>query len=516
MPSSRRTTVDVVYTINDPINRARTLHGARLGVVHGDIRRTYAELAERVDRVGALLREFTAPGDRVALWSLNSDLFLELFMGIPGAGRVLVPHNTRWADPELVYATEDSGARVLFCDRDPGGMADSVDRVIRLDTGEYESLLAGASIDENPVDCDVTPDTLAGLFYTGGTTGASKGVMLSHANLMANAVQVQMAQPLLEDDRYLTIAPMFHAAGVYAALALPLVGAANVIMGGFDPAASLDVLVDEGITCMIAVPTMLAALCETQAVAPRDVSSLRWISHGASPVTLEVLRRADSLFGCELIHLYGATELAPIATVFRHEERYLDEERAKSCGPPPPGVQITIVGPAGDALPARTTGEVAVRGPSVMIGYWNKPEQTAEVLLPSGWYRSGDIGFLDEEGYLFLVDRAKDMIVSGGENVYCTEVEDAIYTHPAVLEATVFGVPDDRWGEAVQAVVVLRDGLTLDAAELTAHCKERIGGYKVPKGIEFRAEALPKSGPGKVLKRVLREPYWSGKDSAIN
>ena len=184
MPSGRTTTVDAVYTINDPINRARTLHGARLGVVHGDIRRTYAELAERVDRVGALLREFTEPGDRVALWSLNSDLFLELFIGIPGAGRVLVPHNTRWADPELVYATEDAGARVLFCDRDPGGLADLVDRVIRLDTGEYESLLTAASLDANPVDCDVTPDTLAGLFYTGGTTGASKGVMLTHQNLL--------------------------------------------------------------------------------------------------------------------------------------------------------------------------------------------------------------------------------------------------------------------------------------------------------------------------------------------
>jgi len=508
--------VEAVYTINDPISRARTLYGERLGVVHGDTRRTYRELADRIDSVGALLRQLTAPGDRVALWSLNSDVFLELFMGIPGAGRIIVPHNTRWAEPELIYATEDAGARILICDRDPGGLAASVDRVIRIDTGEYESLLAEASAVVHPVDCRVDPESLAGLFYTGGTTGASKGVMLTHANLMANAIQTQMAQPLLADDRYLTIAPMFHAAGVYAALALPLVGAANVIMGGFDPGASLDLIVAEGVTCMIAVPTMLAAICETQASSPRDTSSLRWISHGASPVTLEVLRRADNLFGCELIHLYGSTETAPIATVFRHEERYLDDERAKSCGPPPPGVSIAIVGPAGDHLPAGSTGEVAVRGPNVMAGYWNKPEQTAEVLLSDGWYRSGDIGYLDDEGYLYLVDRAKDMIVSGGENVYCTEVEDAIYTHPAVLEATVFGVPDERWGEAVQAVVVLRDGMTLDAAELTAHCKQQIGGYKVPKGIDFSTEPLPKSGPGKVLKRVLREPYWSGKSRAIN
>lgn len=505
-----------VYTINDSINRARSLHRDRLGVVHGETRRTYGELAERIDRVGALLRQLTAPGDRVALWSLNSDVFLELFMGIPAAGRIIVPHNTRWAEPELVYATEDAGARVLICDRDPGALAGSVDRVIRIDTGEYESLLAEASTVVHPVDCRVDPESLAGLFYTGGTTGASKGVMLTHGNLMANAVQTQMAQPILDDDRYLTIAPMFHAAGLYSALALPLVGAVNIVMGGFDPAASLDTIVAEGITCLIAVPTMLAALCETQAASPRDTSSLRWISHGASPVTLEVLRRTDSLFGCELIHLYGSTETAPLATVFRHEEQFLDDDRAKSCGVPPPGVSIAIVGPAGEHLPAGSTGEVAVRGPNVMVGYWNKPEQTAEVLASDGWYRSGDVGYLDDDGYLFLVDRAKDMIVSGGENVYCTEVEDAIYTHPAVLEATVFGVPDEQWGEAVQAVVVLRPGMVLDAAELTAHCKQRIGGYKVPKGIDFQSEPLPKSGPGKVLKRVLREPYWSGKDRAIN
>ncbi len=510
------TTIDDVYTMNEPIQRARTLFGSRPAVVHGETRRTYREFAARVDRVGALMRELTEPGDRVALWSLNSDRFLELFFGIPCAGRVIVPHNTRWAEPELIYATEDAGAKVLICDRDPGGLADSVDRVIRLDTDEYESLLAAVSIDSTTGDVALSPDTLAGLFYTGGTTGTSKGVMLTHANLMANAVHTQLAQPILLDDRYLTIAPMFHAAGVYAAAVLPWVGACNVIMGGFDPVETLDTIAAERITCAIAVPTMLAAMCETQASEPRDVSSLRWLSHGASPVALEVLRRADQLFGCELIHLYGSTELSPLAAVFRHEEQHLDEDRAKSCGQAPPGVDVRIIGPAGDPLAVGATGEVAVRGPNVMVGYWNKPEQTADVLLEGGWYRSGDIGYLDDEGYLYLVDRAKDMIVSGGENVYCTEVEDALYTHPAVLEATVFGVPDDQWGEAVQAVVVVRDGMEVDQVGLVAHCRERIAGYKVPKGIEFRTDPLPKSGPGKVLKRVLRDPYWAGKDRAIN
>ena len=305
-----------MYTINDSIQRARTIFGSRTGVVHGETRRSYAELGERIDRVGVLMRRLTEPGDRVALCGHSTQTnSSNSSFGIPISGRVIVPHNTRWAQPELVYATEDAGAKVLICDRDPGGLAASVDRVIRLDTDEYESLLSGASIDDPISDVQVAPNTLAGLFYTGGTTGAAKGVMLTHANLMANAVQVQLAQPILNDDRYLTMAPMFHAAGLYSALVLPFVGASNVILGAFDPGAALDLIEGEQATCAIAVPAMLSAMCETQATEPRNLSSMRWLSHGASPVALEVLRRADALFKCELIHLYGATELSPIAAI---------------------------------------------------------------------------------------------------------------------------------------------------------------------------------------------------------
>jgi len=498
--------------MRDPIRRAAQLFADREAVVCGETRRTFAELAERVRRVAGLLESITDPGDRVALWALNSDHYLELFFGIPCAGRAIVPHNTRWAEPELAYATEDAGAKVLICDRDPGALADLVERVIRLDTGEYDELLTSSPEDEP----DIAPDTIAGLFYTGGTTGASKGVMLTHANLMANAIHTQLAQPILADDRYLTIAPMFHAAGVYCAAVLPLVGAANVILAGFDPASSLDTIESERITCAIAVPAMLAAMCETQAVSPRDVSSLSWLSHGASPIALEVLRRADDLFGCELIHLYGATELSPLATIFRHEENYLDHARAKSCGQPAPGVDLRILNEDGRDLPVGESGEVAVSGPNVMVGYWNKPEQTEAALVDGSWYLTGDVGFLDDEGYLFLVDRAKDMIVSGGENVYCTEVEDVLYTHPGVLEATVFGIPDEQWGEAVHAVVVPRDGASIDELDLIEHCRGAIAGYKTPKSISFQTDPLPISGPGKVLKRLLREPFWEGHDRAIN
>ena len=503
-----------MYTLRDPLFRAEQLFADREAVACEGRRQTYAALASRVRKVAGLLESISEPGDRVALWAANSDTYLELFIGIPCANRAIVPHNTRWAIPELIYATEDAGAKILITDRDPGPeLAGVVERVIRIDTGEYEDLLTPAP-ESQPA---VRPDTLAGLFYTGGTTGASKGVMLTHQNLMANAVHTQLAQPLLEDDRYLTMAPMFHAAGVYCALSVIWVGATNVIQPAFDPGVTLDIIEAENITSAIAVPSMLAAMVESQAAQPRDVSSLRWISHGASPIALEVLKRSLELFNCELIHLYGATELSPLATIFRHEDTFLgDPQRAKSCGTVPPGINLQIRDIDGNALLAGEVGEVTVQGPNVMIGYWNKPEQTADALDADGWYSTGDVGYLDDDGYLYLVDRSKDMIVSGGENVYCSEVEDALYRHPGVLEATVFGIPDEQWGEAVHAVIVARDGADLDDAAIISHCRDHIGGYKVPKSVSFQTDPLPKSGPGKVLKRELRAPYWDGHDRQIN
>jgi long-chain acyl-CoA synthetase len=253
---------------------------------------------------------------------------------------------------------------------------------------------------------------------------------------------------------------------------------------------------------------MLAAMNDEQLARPRDVASLRSISHGGSPCATETLRRAHHAFPeAELIHMYGATETAPIATSVNHEEQLLDGTRARACGQPAVGVDVVVVGADGHELPVGEVGEVAIRGPNVMAGYWNKPAETAAALV-DGWYRSGDLGYRDEEDYIFLVDRAKDMIVTGGENVYSTEVEDVLYRHPAVLEAAVFGVPDPTWGEAVHAVVVPRAPVDVD--QLLAHCRAAIAGYKVPKQIDLRDEPLPKSGAGKVLKRELREPFWSG------
>jgi len=258
---------------------------------------------------------------------------------------------------------------------------------------------------------------------------------------------------------------------------------------------------------------MLAMAAGAQLARPRDVSSLRYLSHGASPISAETLRRTRQAFpGAELLHVYGTTESTPITGLLPHEERILDTPLVRSCGQPAVGVEMRIVDDAMADLPAGTVGQLAVRSPSVMAGYWRKPETTAEVMR-GDWYLTGDLGYLDEESHLFLVDRAKDMIVSGGENIYSTEVEDALGSYPGVEEVAVFGVPDTRWGESVYAVVFSRQDVTPD--ELIAHSRERIAGFKMPRHIELRTEPLPKSAAGKILKRELRNPHWAGQHARV-
>jgi len=332
---------------------------------------------------------------------------------------------------------------------------------------------------------------------------------------VANAMHLQAVWPFDPETRFLLVAPMFHLAGTLAVLATVWHGARQVVMRAFDPAGLLDLVERERVTATQVVPSMLAAISEEQLARARDVSSLRFLTFGGAPSATETLRRAHRAFpDAELMTMYGATETAPLVTAVRHVERRLDTPQARSCGQPLVGVEARIVDPDDRTPVARgEVGEVAVRGPNVMLGYWDKPDQTAAALV-DGWYHTGDLGRLDDQGYLYLVDRAKDMIVSGGENVYSTEVEDVLYRHPAVLEAAVFGVPDERWGEAVHAVVVPRAAVAEN--DLIAHCRESIAGYKVPKRIEIRDEPLPKSGAGKLLKRELRAPYWEGRESMVS
>jgi len=379
----------------------------------------------------------------------------------------------------------------------------------------YESHLAHAK--PVPLGDGVVESDLAGLFYTGGTTGLSKGVMLSHRNLIANTFHWLACVPQYARDRSLIMAPLFHAAGSNGVLGAIWNGGCQITLDVFHPAVALDLIAEHAVTETLGVPTMLSAIAEEQHARPRKTDSLRLIAHGGSPIATEVIRRTCSAFPtAALIEVYGATELSPLATVLVDEHKLVDDPRARSCGRPLIGNEIRILNVDGAEVARGEVGEVVVRGPNVMLGYWNKPEQTASV-LKDGAYWTGDLGYMDDQGYVFLVDRSKDMIVSGGENVYCTEVEEVLYQHPAVLEAAAFGVPDEKWGEAVHAVVVPREGhLDVDPAEIVEFCRKRIAGYKVPKGIDIRTEPLPKSGPGKVLKRELRAPFWEGHDRGVN
>ena len=492
-----------------PLRRAVLVGGARLAIV-GQDPLTYRDLWARGRRLtGALAGLGLERGDRVAVAAANSGAYLELYQIVPGAGYVLVPLNVRHTQAELAYALSDSATSVIFTDLDPEPFAGVVKQVISL-PGRYEELLAGATEQEPPGD--VSEDDLAGLFYTGGTTGAAKGVMLTHRNLLANAFHFMACWPFTPDTRWLVAAPMFHAAGTIGVLSIVWNAGSHVFLERFDPGVALDLIEAHRVTATLVVPTMLAALADEQRRRPRDVSSLTHVSYGGAPTATETLRQARAAFpAATLLHIYGLTETSPIVTLLPAQEQVLESPRARSCGQPAVGVEVQIVDRDGNPVPAGTVGEVCARGPNIMAGYWNKPEETARV-MHDGWFRTGDLAYMDEEAYVFHVDRSKDMIVTGGENVYSSEVENALFQHPAVAEAAVFGVPHPRWGEAVHAALVLRS--EVDEDELREHCRALIADYKVPKTFEFHRE-LPKSGAGKILKRELRRPHWADHEGFV-
>jgi long-chain acyl-CoA synthetase len=338
-----------MHTFVDPLSRAQKLFAHHISMASGDVRLTYAETWSRCRRLaGALTQLGVQLGDRVAILALNSYQYLEVYMAVPASGRVVVPLNTRHAEPELRYALEDSGTRVLITDRDPGALAKTVERVIML-PDEYETLLSTAP--EAELGVGLTEDALAGLFYTGGTTGASKGVMLSHRNIIANTTNWLIAAQQDPEDTYLVMAPLFHAAGSLAVLATVWTGGCQVIIPAFDAAMALDAIAAEQVTATLGVPTMIAALAEEQLARPRQVGSLRSLAHGGSPIATEVVRRAHKAFpDTELIHAYGATETAPRVTLLRHEEKLVDSDLARACGQAVAGVDVRVIAPSGHDL----------------------------------------------------------------------------------------------------------------------------------------------------------------------
>ena len=516
--------------ITQGLRRALQTRPKALSTSFAGRRRTWAETSERVARLaGGLAALGVAAGERIAILALNSDRYYELMYAAPWIGASLVPLNTRLATPEIEYILADSGAVALFVDQAMAhhlgplaGRMPTVRNVVSFD-GEpqcpgivaFESLAAVSAV----TDVNAGGETLAGLFYTGGTTGKSKGVMLSHDNIVSNAMNAIVSLSYDMDTVYLHSGPMFHLADGASTFGVTMVGGSHAFVPRFDAGDCLAAIAREHVTHAQFVPTMINMLCNHEAAATTDFSSLRYILYGASPMPEGVLRRALAIMpDVNFIHAYGMTEAAPILTTL--DPRYTTLEgpyagRIKSCGQTAATVDLKIVDEQRREVPRGTVGEVAASGPNIMLGYWNKPAETAAVLV-DGWYYSGDAGYMDDEGFVFIVDRLKDMVISGGENVYSAEVESAISTLPGVAEVAVIGVPDAQWGERVHAIVVPRAGVALDAAAVIAHCRTLIAGYKCPRSVDLRSEPLPLSGAGKVLKRDLREPYWKGLEKRVN
>jgi long-chain acyl-CoA synthetase len=515
------------------LERAGQLFGAREAVVDGDLRWTYKELSARVAGFDASLDELgLADGDVVAVLAQNSAAHLVMWLAVPRSGRVLNDLNVRLAPAELEFILRDCRARMLVVDdayAEIGrSLADACETVRYLvhDGGEtVEGTLSFTELStrEGGPSRAPAPEALAGIFYTGGTTGLPKGAMLTHRNLVANAKHALVTFGLGEDDSHLHAAPMFHLADGSVNYALTWIGGRHVIIPAFTPRGWAAMVEAEKVTRGLLVPTMIAMVLNDEAAMAYDLGSLRGMLYGASPMPEALLRRAMDVFRCGWGQAYGMTEAAPIVSYLSPADhrRALagsdgDAGLLRSAGRPIVGVEAEVRRADGTRAEEDEIGEIWVRGPNIMLGYWNRPEETAAALDDDGWYHSGDAGRVDAAGYLFVVDRVKDMIISGGENVYSTEVENALAQHPEVVECAVFGVPDDRWGERVHAAVVLTDEASTTADDLIQHCRTLIAGYKLPRSIDLHAEPLPKSGAGKLLKRELRAPYWDGHERQIS
>ena len=489
--------------------------------------RTWAESAARVARLaGGLHGLGVVEGDRVAMLAQNSDRYHEYLFAVPWAGAVLNPVNTRWSVAEIAFSLVDSGTKVLIVDDAFASMVPAlrdscpdIKTVIHAGDGAtpdgcvaYETL-----IDEGePVeDAYRQGSDLAGIFYTGGTSGAAKGVMLSHAGLVTSSLGFSaLKNGITAGGTLLHAAPMFHLADIGAWMSRNCVGGTHVMLPGFEPVSVAETIARYRITDMLLVPTMIQMLVDHPAAKENDLSSIEHLIYGASPISEGLLDRVEKAMPtAALIQAYGMTELSPVATVLDGND-HADASLRRSAGRSAPHVHVRIVDEDDNEVPTGTVGEVAVRGGNMMLGYWNRPEET-EAALRGGWMHTGDAAYMDECGYIFIVDRLKDMIVSGGENVYSAEVENALSKHPAVASCAVIGVPDEDWGERVHAVVILQPGASLDADALRSHCRTLIANYKTPRTVEF-VDQMPVSGAGKILKRELRAQHWPVGDRSVN
>ncbi|MCR3728401.1 fatty-acyl-CoA synthase [Streptomyces umbrinus] len=488
-----------------PARRARkTPH--RTALIHGDTTVTYAGLYERTTRLAHALRDSgVRRGDRIAYLGPNHPSYLETLFAAGTLGAVFVPLNTRLAGPEIAYQLTDSGAKALVYGPTFAGLVAGLpgnsDVRTYVEVGaEYDQLLGAAS--GEAIDEPVTPDDTCIIMYTSGTTGRPKGAMLTHGNLTWNAVNVLVDQDVITDERALVSAPLFHTAGLNM-LTLPVLlkGGTCVLVEAFDPAATFDLIERHRITFMFGVPTMFEHVARHPRWADADLSSLRMLSCGGSPVPTPLIAAYQER-GLTFLQGYGMTEASP-GVLFLDAEHAVT--KAGSAGVPHFFSDVRVVRP--DLAPAEIgeTGEVVVRGPHVMPGYWGLPDETAAV-FHDGWFRSGDAARIDEDGYVTIVDRIKDMIISGGENIYPAEIEDQLLAHPDIVECAVIGVPDEKWGEVPRAVVVPREDVELDPDEVLASLAGRLAKYKIPKSVVL-ADELPRTASGKLLKSRVRKRY---------
>jgi acyl-CoA synthetase (AMP-forming)/AMP-acid ligase II len=499
----------------------------RRATVFGNRVRTVAESADRIARLaGGLSALGVQRGDRVAILALNSDRYHEYFLAVPWIGAVVNPVNIRWSPAEIAYSLRESDTRVLLVDdafasavpalRDQFEDLTTVifcgDGEQPADTVAYETLIDQTDPIE---DTRTGGQELLGVFYTGGTTGRPKGVMLSHNNVLVSSLgSLSSGQFVSPGGRLLHAAPMFHLAGIAAWTSGCLVGSTHVIVPIFTPAGVMAAIAEHEVTEALLVPTMIQMLVDDPGVADSDLSSLQHLVYGASPISEALLGRARKVFpAAGFAQAYGMTELSPVITLLLpadHDHPVL----RRSAGRAAPHVEVRIVDSDDNEVPRGEVGEVVARGDNVMLGYWNRPEDTAAAVR-DGWMHTGDGGRMDDNGYVFIVDRLKDMIISGGENVHSAEVENAVASHPAVAACAVIGVPDPDWGERVHAVVVLQHGHHVTEAQIRRHCKSLIAGYKSPRSVEF-VDAMPMSGAGKILKRELRKQYWDNTDNQVS
>jgi acyl-CoA synthetase (AMP-forming)/AMP-acid ligase II len=510
-------------TLAEIVRHQAATQPERIALTFADRDTSYGALDRRANQVAnGLIAAGLRPQSRVALLDKNHDSFFEIWFGAAKANVVLVPINWRLAQPEIAFIVNDAKAEILFVGAEffatVAAIRDQLASVREIvvtdrDYPAWRDRRSAADPDLPTVGADVCVQ-----MYTSGTTGRPKGAQLTNANVLT---ELSLLDTMGEWARWqnsdvsLVVMPLFHIAGSGYAMVGFFSGAQNVLLREVVPQQILDAIGRYRVTKACFVPAVILFLMQCPGIRDADLSSLQLIIYGASPIPTALLCSALEVFKCKFAQVYGLTETTAAITCLPPEEHAdPDSERLLSCGRALEGVDIRVVGPTGESLPPRQVGEIVCRTALVMKGYWNLPDETAKA-FDGDWFHTGDAGYLDEAGFLYIYDRVKDMIISGGENVYPAEVESALYGHPAVADVAVIGVPDERWGEAVKAIIVLKPDRQATEAEILAYARERIAGYKLPKSIDF-VDALPRTPSGKILKRELRGAYWQGEKRRVH